>query len=130
MRYILTVYGEPYATQSPATALCFAQALIRAGHTLPCVFFYDAAVQIASSLSTVPQDEVSLRDQWVSFAKTHATELVICSSAALRRGLLTKEEATRQQRSHWNIEPPFILGGLGILVDGMINADRTVVFGK
>ena len=130
MQYMLAVYGAPCESQAPQTALAFAQALIAAGHRIYRVFFYRGGVQIASSFSILPQDESSLRQKWSAFASRHDIELVICMTAAMRHGLLDKEEAVRRGRHQWNVDAPFVLSGLGQLAEGITEADRLIVFGE
>jgi ribosome-binding ATPase YchF (GTP1/OBG family) len=52
-----------------------------------------------------------------------------CIAAALRRGVLNAEEATRYQRSAVNLEAPWALSGLGQLHDAAQAADRLICFG-
>ena len=113
MRYMLAIYGAPYVSQAPQTALSFAKAVVAAGHEVSNVFFYSEGVHIASNLSVIPQDEISLQSEWANFSRQNAVELIVCVSAAMRRGLLTKDEAARQGLDHWNVNSPFVLSGLG-----------------
>jgi len=129
MNFMLSVYGAPYVSQAPQTALSFAKAAIAEGHALPRVFFYSHGVHIASGLSHIPQGEICLRTQWIDFAEKNRTELVVCITAALRYGLLSEEEAKRISLNHWNVEPPFILSGLGQMIEGLNGVDRHMVFG-
>jgi sulfur relay (sulfurtransferase) complex TusBCD TusD component (DsrE family) len=55
-------------------------------------------------------------------------DLVICISAAQRRGLLSLEESRRQNRTDQDLAPGFRISGLGQLVEATINADRFIVF--
>lgn len=129
MQYMLAVYGAPYTSQAPQTALSFAQSAVAAGHDVSRVFFYREGVQVASDLSVLPQGEISLSKAWVDFSQQHNIELIVCISAALRTGLVSDEEAGRQGHTRWNVSSPFILSGLGQLIEGMAVADHFLVFG-
>ncbi len=77
-----------------------------------------------------PQDEVNLHEAWRLLAEENDLELVICVASALRRGILDQTEASRYEKPLGNVEAPFIISGLGQLIDGTINADRTMTFGS
>ncbi len=129
MKYQLVIYGAPYTSQAPQTALFFAKALLEAGHETG-VFFYQQGVRIASDRASVPQDEVSLHHEWAKFAAGHNIELIICVTAALREGIVSQEEAMSQNKSSENIKPPFVLSGLGQMIEGLAMSDRLMVFGS
>ena len=88
------------------------------------------AVYIASSLTVPPQGEQDLHGAWKELAIAHDIDLVVCISAALKRGLIDMQEAKRYGKAAFNVEAPFMLSGLGQLVDGTVNTDRTVTFGS
>ena len=44
--------------------------------------------------------------------------------------MLDHTEASRYEKPLGNVEAPFIISGLGQLIDGTINADRTMTFGS
>jgi len=66
--------------------------------------------------------------QWKILAAKYQVPLVNCVSAALRRGIIAKQEAQENGLSHWNVGQPFIMGGLGELVTGVESADRLICF--
>lgn len=129
MRYALLVLEAPWSRQSSHTALRFAQALVARGHEVARVFFYADGVQAGSSLMTPPQDELDITTAWRELALEHGIELVVCIAAALRRGVLDSTERDRYGRPAANLDPAFVLSGLGQLADAAINADRVVTFG-
>ena len=63
-------------------------------------------------------------------AKQKGIDLVLCISAAQRRGLLSRDEAQRQQKLDDDLADGFRISGLGQLVEAMLDADRFIVFGK
>lgn len=128
MIFSVHVLAPPYSRQANATALHFCRAVLGNGHTLKRVFFSGDGVLSASHLPVPPQDEADLYQGWRALAD-QGVELVVCISACLRRGLLTEGEAARYGRPAHNLAPPFILAGLGQLVDAALESDRLVTFG-
>lgn len=92
-------------------------------------FFYQDGVYSASTNIVAPQDEQDIARQWREFVSAHQLDGVVCIAAALRRGVLNKEEATRYQRSAVNLDAPWALSGLGQLHDAAQAADRLICFG-
>ena len=127
MIFSLAVYAPPYSSQASQTAYEFAIALLRQGHTLHRVFFYHDGVHNATSLAAPPQDEFNLHNAWDLLAKEH--DLVICIAAALKRGVLNKEEADRYNKSTHNLNDNFALSGLGQLIEAAVISDRLITFG-
>jgi tRNA 2-thiouridine synthesizing protein D len=76
-----------------------------------------------------PQDEVNPSHSWAELATTHAIELSICITSALKHGMLDPTEADRYDRSHTTIDPLFTVAGLGQLVDACAHSDRVITFG-
>lgn len=130
MNYTLVIQGSPIASQSCQTALGFARAALNQGHKILRVFFLGDAVHIASTLTVPPQGEQDLHSEWKALANAHGIDLVICISAAIKRGLVDQQEAQRYSKPAFNIEAPFTLSGLGQLVDAAVHADRVITFGS
>lgn len=126
--FILQVSGKAYGSAAPLHALRFAKAAIDEGHQILRVFFYQDGVFNASSLGSPASDEFNVYRAWHELAIDHKVELVNCVSAALRRGMVSREEAETQGLSHWNVDDGFHNGGLGELVSGIAKADRLVCF--
>ena len=128
MDFAIAVMGGPQSSQAPLSALRFAEAVIRGGHTLSRVFFYEDGVYTANVLSTPPQDEPDINRRWSDFGQAHGIDLVICVASALRRGVLDETEADRYDKGRSNIAPGFVISGLGQLIDSAVNAERLVTF--
>lgn len=129
MRYALLVLEAPNARGASHTALRFARAAAARGHTVSRVFFYGDGVHNATSLAVPPQDEADLVAAWRDFALANGIELVVCIAAALRRGILDDGERDRYERAGANLDPAFVLSGLGQLAEATLEADRLVTFG-
>ena len=129
MKFTLMINEGPYQHQSSDTALQFARAVLDKGHEIYRVFFYHDGVNNGTRLAVPPQDDRQIQKEWSELAKAHDLDLVICIAAAQRRGLMDADEAKRQGMDADNIIEGFRISGLGQLIEGGIQADRTLVFG-
>lgn len=129
MKFSLAIHSAPFSSQASQSALNFARELLRQGHDIYRVFFYQEGVATGNRLATPAQDEQNLVEEWRTLARENAVDVVICIAAALRRGILNQEEADRYQRDIANLAPEFNLSGLGQWVEAAVHADRVVTFG-
>ncbi|WP_020397044.1 sulfurtransferase complex subunit TusD [Thiolinea disciformis] len=129
MKYTIMVNEGPYQHQSSDTALQFARAALEKGHEIFRVFFYHDGVNNGTRLAVPPKDDRMLQKEWSELAEKHGLDLVICIAAAQRRGLMDASEAKRQGLNADNIAAGFRISGLGQLIEGGIESDRTIVFG-
>ena len=129
MRITLLIQGAPYASDAPRSALRFAQAAVSAGHEIHRAFFYNDGVYIANAFATAPRDETDVAAQWIDFARGHDIDLTVCVAASLRRGILDENEAEQYELPGANLRGGFEIVGLGQMVEGMLQGDRTVTFG-
>ncbi|SDU91366.1 sulfurtransferase complex subunit TusD [Pseudomonas mucidolens] len=128
MKFAIALFSAAHAPSS-RRALLFAQAALAGGHEIVRLFFYQDGVYSASNSVVTPQDEQDIAQQWRAFVSTHQLDGVVCIAAALRRGVLDNEEASRYQRSAVNLDAPWTLSGLGQLHDAIQDADRLICFG-
>ena len=129
MKFTIMVNEGPYQHQSADTALNFARAVLAQGHEIFRVFFYHDGVNNGTRLSVPPSDDRQLQKEWSELSKEHDLDLVICIAAAQRRGIMDENESKRQGLDADNIIDGFRISGLGQLIEGSIESDRTVVFG-
>lgn len=127
MKYLINVSASP-STQSSLSALRFCQALCRKEHDIVRVFFYGDGVYNANRLLSPPSDENNMEQLWREFAEHEKVELIVCIAAAVRRGLLNEEEAKRYDKPASNIQSPFIVSGLGQMIEAAVLADRSITF--
>lgn len=128
MRFTLLVLGAPAGSQSSATALRFAHALLARGHELVRVFFYHDAVSVANALCDAA-DGPGGANAWTELAASQALDLVVCAASASRRGVLEPADARRRGHPGGSLSPGFSIGGLGLLVEASLTSDRVVSFG-
>ncbi|MBN3177623.1 sulfurtransferase complex subunit TusD [Pectobacterium parmentieri] len=128
MSYCLLVTGPAYGTQQASSALQFAQALLAEGHTLKSVFFYREGVLNANQLTSPANDEFDLVRGWQQLGSKHQVALNVCVAAALRRGVADAQQAAQLGLVGANLQPGFILSGLGELAQSVLTCDRVIQF--
>ncbi|MFN1516337.1 sulfurtransferase complex subunit TusD [Vibrio owensii] len=128
LTYTLVVNGPVYGSQSARSAYQFAQAVIEQGHTLVSVFFYQDGVTNGTALSVPANDEFDLTKAWQSLAQQHDVRLETCVAAALRRGIISEDEANQHGLKQNNLATGFEQAGLGSLAEAMLTQDRVVQF--
>ncbi|BBB26226.1 sulfurtransferase complex subunit TusD [Amphritea japonica] len=129
MIFSIVVTGAPYSSQAADSALRYCKSLLKLEHQIHRVFFYADAVHNGSELAAPPQDETNIPTEWAALSQAHNLDLVVCIAAAVRRGVLDESEASRYEKSGHNLTSPFVLSGLGQLVEAGIVSDRVVTFG-
>ncbi len=129
MKLSIAIYGAPHSSQASESAYRFACACLDKGHEVPRIFFYRDGVHNASELAVPPQDETQHLTRWQCLAKRGNIELVVCVAAALRRGIVNSDEASRYDLTHHNLAEGFEISGLGQLLDAAVNSDRLITFG-
>ncbi len=129
MKFTIMINEGPYQHQSSDSALQFARAVLAQGHEIFRVFFYHDGVNNGTRLSVPPADDRLLQKEWSELSKEHDLDLVLCIAAAQRRGIMDASEAERQGLDANNIIDGFHISGLGQLIEGGIQSDRTIVFG-
>ncbi|CAH6799284.1 sulfurtransferase complex subunit TusD [Vibrio chagasii] len=128
LSYTLLVNGPLYGSQSARSAYQFAVALLQQGHKLHSVFFYQDGVSNGSDLTVPANDEFDLAAAWQKLADEHNVSLETCVAAALRRGIISSEEAEQHQLSGSNLASGFTQAGLGSLSEALLTQDRVVQF--
>lgn len=129
MRFAIQVNTSPYGSNIGHNAYHFIKAALAAGHEVRRVFFYHEGIYHAFKHITPPDDEVNLTRLWSELSFQHGLDLLVCISAAQRRGLLSEDEATRQGKQDNDLAEGFRIGGLGQWLETVIDADRVINFG-
>ena len=128
LTYAIVVNGPAYGTQAARSAYQFASTLIEVGHTLTRVFFYQDGVLNGNALTAPASDEFDLVAAWQQLAQAHNVELHTCVAAALRRGIVSEQEAQQNQLPNHNLATEFELAGLGGLAEVLLSTDRVIQF--
>lgn len=118
MRFAVLVLEGPYQHESSDSAYQFTKAALAKGHELIGVFFYQDGVINSTKLMDPQQDDRHVQRMWSELAEGQGMEFIVCVAAAKRRGIVDDVVA-----------PGFKIGGLGMLTEMAIEADRLVTFG-
>ena len=102
MKYAIQINSSPYSSDCGNTAYHFIKAALAAGHQIFRVFFYQDAIYHALRYTTPPDDEFNITQKWSELALEQHIDLVVCISAAQRRGLLHSDEAQQQGKQGGN----------------------------
>ena len=129
MKYAIQINASPYGAFAGQSAYRFVKALLAAQHQVLRIFFYQEGIYHAFRYNLPPEDEVQLTQQWSTLAMEQDIDLVVCISAAQRRGLLCEDEARRQSGGAGQLADGFRIAGLGQWLEASLQADRTIVFG-
>lgn len=129
MKFAIQINSSPYHSNAGLTAYQFIRAALVEQHEIMRVFFYHEGVYHAFKYATPPDDEINWVKRWSELAHDYHIDLVVCISAAQRRGLLHSDEAQRQAKQDNDVADGFRIAGLGQLVEAISLADRFIVFG-
>ncbi|KAF3983107.1 MAG: sulfurtransferase complex subunit TusD [Methylococcales symbiont of Hymedesmia sp. n. MRB-2018] len=129
MKYAIQINANPNDSYVAYSAFQLIEALIKRQHKIFRVFFYQEGIYHAYKYITPADDELQLTKQWTALATIHKIDLVVCISAAQRRGLLIADEASRQGKMDNDLADGFRISGLGQLLEATLLADRFIVFG-
>ncbi len=129
MKYAIQINSSPYQSSSGETAYQFIKCALEMGHEVVRVFFYQEGIYHAFRYATPPDDEIQVVEQWSTLVCEHNVDLVVCISAAQRRGLLEATEANRQGKKDTDVAEGFRIAGLGQWVEAMLVVDRFIEFG-
>lgn len=129
MQYAIQINTSPYASNAGLIAYRFIKAALLAQHQVLQVFFYQEGIQHAFKYALPPDDELNISRLWSQLAEEYPIDLLVCISAAQRRGLLCADEARRHDLSDDYLAAGFRIGGLGQWLEASLKADRCLVFG-
>lgn len=86
----------------------FARAAAKSNKVI--VFFYGEGIHNANAFTQPPGDEINIVEAWQQLAEQQEVQLLVCATAAVKRGVITEEDATADNA--FNLKAPFIAGGL------------------
>ena len=124
MRYAIAVKSPVYGKQGAFLAYQFADALIKKGHEISQIFFFQDGVSNGNALVYPANDEVNLQKHWQMFSITHNIPLHLCVTASQRRGVV--DNLTTSTIDHDNLAEGFTIAGLGEFMAASLKADRVI----
>lgn len=116
-QFILVIHTPPWSYSSVKSACQFAEAAITRGNQVKAIFFYQDGVLNAATSLDIPSDELNGQKQILNLVKNHNIPLLLCVTAAEKRGL--KEDV---------ILPPFTISGLAEFAELSTQADQIIQF--
>lgn len=129
MKFAIQINASPYHSQAGESAYQFILAALEMGHEVLRVFFYYDGIYHAIATAKPPDDERQIVKRWSALVEQYQLDLVVCISAAQRRGLLCQDESDRQDWQDNILAPGFRISGLGQLAEATLKADRFINFG-
>jgi len=129
MKFAIQINASPYQSDAGQRGYQFVKTALEMGYEVVRVFFYQEGVYHAFRYMSPPDDEQNISRLWSELAEDYALDLVVCISAAQRRGLLETNEATRQGKHDNDVADGFMIGGLGLWMEAVLVADRFIEFG-
>lgn len=124
----IVVNASAYGINASYNAYQFTKTALENGHQINQVFFYQDGVFQSNVLLSPASDEFNINQAWQELANSFNIPLTNCVSAALRRGMLSKQDAQENAKPQWTTKEPFIMGGLGELVTAIESSDRLIRF--
>lgn len=129
MKFAIQINSAPWRSGACETGYQFSRAALALGHEVIQVFFYFDGAYNGLRWMSMEEDEGPATRRWTELAQVHGVDLVICISAAQRRGLLEKKQAERLGKLDDDLAKGFRIAGLGNWVDACLKADRFIEFG-
>jgi tRNA 2-thiouridine synthesizing protein D len=127
MRFAIQVNGHPGSSQAADTAYQFIKAALAGNHEIMLVFFYhDGVLNGLASLGASMGEEGSAV-RWSQLAREFGLDLVVCVSAAGRRGL-PQPVTSSSASGGLSLAAGFRAGGLGQWVHACLHCDRFITF--
>lgn len=117
MKLGILITEGAYQREASDSAYQFAKAALAKGHEIPRIFFYSDGVLNSTKMMEPQSDDRHIQKRWTELQKEHGMEFIVCVAAAKRRGI--NDEVLAEG---------FTIGGLGMLTELAIEADRLVTF--
>ncbi|OOF36807.1 sulfurtransferase complex subunit TusD [Rodentibacter heidelbergensis] len=124
MNYVLAVKSPIYGKQGAYLAYQFAEALVKKGHTITQIFFFQEGVSNGNAFVYPANDETHLQQYWQLFAKQNAIPLHLCVAASQRRGIV--DSMTAKESENHNLAEGFVIAGLGEFMAAVLKSDRLI----
>lgn len=126
--YSLLITSAPSCTETSIAAQQFASALSGQGHVLSNVFFYSEGIHHTNCLAMPPSDEYQFYTNWCDIQQSTGCVLLVCITAAVKRGVVSSTEAGELSLPASNLHPPFIQAGLGEFFTALHQCQHLVQF--
>lgn len=128
MKYAIIIQSSPYQSSAARTAFHFVKTALEQEHEILGVYFVSDGVLVANRFSQTPSDEFDLKNAWQTLVQKYAIDLMLCSNAAARRGILNEALAVTYDHSGSSLADGFRIGGMGVITEACLFADRVIRF--
>jgi tRNA 2-thiouridine synthesizing protein D len=126
--YSVLITTSPFHGDTAIRALAFIKAAIANGDSINNVFFYGDGVYHTNSLMLHTGDSHFAYGDWENLANTHSIQLLVCITAAVKRGIVSQQEADANGINFSNLNAPFQQAGLGEFFTALHECDKLVQF--
>lgn len=128
MKIAIQVEGHPASSLAANSAYQFIKAALISDHEVIMVFFYYDGVYAALSHGSGAGLDIPSAADWEALAREHPLDLVLCSAALDRRGLLSAASKLDPPGAGSTLSHGFRIGGLGQWVEACLRCDRHITF--
>jgi len=125
--FLIFVTSPANDSAATATTFQFCKAAQQANHSISAIFFYGAGVTHANKFQLPQAGEPIMRQLWKTLANKNIP-LLVCATAANRRGIIDDTEAQQNQFQEASLHPMFTLSGLTEFAALSQKATRVVQF--
>lgn len=126
--YSILITSPPYDSDAGTAARSFAGHAIAQGHRIDHVFFYQQGIYHANSYITPPNDQINEPQAWRELHEQSGVRLLVCITAALKRGVTDTHNAADHDIDGCNLQAPFEQAGLGEFFSALHGCDHVVQF--
>ena len=126
--YSILITSAPYQGQHAQRAIEFAKAAISSGHVVDNVFFYSEGVHHANHYMQEVGDEFYPLNAWKALNEEYNVALLVCITAAVKRGVVGHQEALASGATGVNLVAPFQQAGLGEFFTALHNCEKVIQF--
>lgn len=127
-KYSIVITSTPDSGDALARVLRFIDGVYDNGDEVSNVFFFHQGVHHANRYFVPMGNSINALASWTSVKTKYAIPLIVCTTAANKRGILDDEEAKSLGETQSHIAPPFNQSGLGEFFTLLHDCDRVVQF--
>ncbi|WP_421134597.1 sulfurtransferase complex subunit TusD [Alteromonas sp. A079] len=126
--YSILVTSPPYYGDAALRMASFIDGVLDNGDTVDNVFFYGEGVHHCNQFAVQTGDEFYSYEYWTQLSSSHNTALLVCVTAAIKRGVVSVDEAKDNGVDGANLVAPFQQAGLGEFFTALHACNRLVQF--
>lgn len=126
--FSILITSSPFHGDSAMRALAFVNGVIANGDKVNNIFFYSDGVYHANSLMLDTGDAFSAYKAWSTLSTEHDVTLLVCITAAVKRGIVSQQEADDNGIGFANLQSPFEQAGLGEFFTSLHSCNNLVQF--